>query len=112
MKGIGGAMRMLSQVARADTIDTALATRAAEQVASTAKAMDALFPAGSQANSRTRPELWTNRAAFTAVAADFSTAADRLLVAARAGDKAAMNTAIQEVGNGCNACHYQFRMAR
>ncbi len=109
MKGMGGAMGNLTRIMRADTFDQAAATRSAEQVATTAKTIASLFPEGSQANSRAKPEIWSNKAAFTTVANDFSASADKLLAATQAGDKAQIGAAMQAVGGGCNTCHNQFR---
>lgn len=109
MKGMGGALRSLSQAMRSETVDPAVAGRYAAEVAAVAKSMTSLFPEGAAPDGRARAEVWTNRAAFTALANDFSAQADRLLVAARAGDKAQIGSALQAVGDGCNSCHSQFR---
>ncbi len=112
MKGMGGAMGNIGRLIRADTLDADAAKRSADQVAGTAKILVTLFPEGSQANSRAKPDVWSNRAAFTAVANDFSASADKLVAAVQAGDKAQIGAAMQAVGAGCNSCHNQFRTAQ
>lgn len=109
MKGMGGALRGLTQMMRGEMIDPAAAGRYADAVAATAKAMTAMFPEGARPDGRARPEVWSNRAAFITVANDFAASTDRLAAAARAGDRAQMGAALQAVGDGCNTCHNQFR---
>lgn len=79
-----------------------------------ARALPGLFPAGTGLDAlpgRTgaRPEIWSNRAAFEAAAANYATAAEALATAAQADDAAAFRTQFGAVRQACGTCHQQFR---
>jgi cytochrome c556 len=84
-------------------------TFAARGLARWARTLPAMFPEGTQAGTRAKPEIWQNRADFEAKAAAYAAAADRLVAAAGAGDKAAFATHYAAVRESCNACHDPYR---
>ena len=67
-----------------------------------------LFPEGSEAG-HTRPEIWSNPAAFTAAAQRFQTATRALAAPAAAGDRPAFLTAWTAVRAACGGCHADFK---
>lgn len=69
----------------------------------------ALFPAGSTANSRAAPAIWSDAAGFAKQAADLGANAEKARVAAAAGDQAAFATAVKAIEDTCTACHTGYR---
>lgn len=71
----------------------------------------AAFPEGSDkvANSRAKPEIWKDQAKFKQYADRVNTDVSQLLAASRTGDLAAVRASFQSVGQGCKACHDDFR---
>jgi cytochrome c556 len=53
--------------------------------------------------------VWTDRAQFERLAADYGAAATRLAELAQAGDKAAAAAQWDAVSNACEVCHEPFR---
>lgn len=80
---------------------------AARGVAKWAKALPGTFPdsTASVTPSRARGEIWANRSDFEARAAAYAQAADALVAAAVAGDKAAFAAAHAATVATCKACH-------
>jgi cytochrome c556 len=75
-----------------------------------ARSIPGMFPAGSMGpQSHARAEIWSNRADFEARAAAYQAAATQLAEAARAGDRAAFNSAWDTTRQACQACHERFR---
>lgn len=75
-----------------------------------AKAMPSMFPAGTATpESHAKPALWQNRADFEAKAAAYASAAEKLLAAAQANDKAGFADAWKATGGTCGACHTSYR---
>ena len=77
----------------------------------TDKLFFAAFTPGSDmvANTRAKPEIWTNQAKFKEYADKLNTEVGRLMSAARANDLAATRAAFGEVGKVCKGCHDDFR---
>jgi cytochrome c556 len=70
-----------------------------------------LFPAGSdKGETKAAPAIWTDRAGFEKDAMALSAAAEKLSVAAKAGDEPAVAAAFKEAGEACGACHKEFRL--
>jgi cytochrome c556 len=61
------------------------------------------------ANTRAKPEIWTNQAKFKEYAEKVNAEVARLASAAKAGDLAATRAAFGDVGKACKACHDDFR---
>lgn len=70
-----------------------------------------LFPPGSEKGGDTRslPEIWSDRAGFDKLAAETAATATRLAVAARADDADAVATETKALGAQCGACHRGYR---
>jgi cytochrome c556 len=85
---------------------------AAETIASLSKTIDTLFPAGSNVgDSRVRPEIFAAPDRIKQFAGVVQTGAERLVEAAKGGDKAAIAAAYSSLNDACEACHTQFRKA-
>jgi cytochrome c556 len=70
----------------------------------------ALFREGSITDkSKARPDIWENWDDFQARFAHDAEAAGRMLAAAQAGDTAAYQVAVKEIGESCGACHMTYR---
>jgi cytochrome c556 len=76
-----------------------------------AAVIPAVFPAGSNKGYDTKalPEIWSDRAGFEKDAAALGTAAEKLAVAAKAGDADTVAVAAKEIGDSCGACHRGYR---
>ena len=110
MKEQGAAMKAISDAAKAGQVQTIPAH--AQKLATTARQIPALFPAGSvnPATSRAKPEIWQKWAEFEATAKSLGSKATQLAATAQRGDTAATNTAVAELGKTtCGACHTAFR---
>lgn len=110
MKEQGAAMRAMRDNVKAGQIQ-AVAPEA-EKLAQTAKRIPALFPEGSldPATSRAKPEIWQQWSEFEGYARSLESKAAQLAATARAGDGAATNAAIADLGKTtCGACHNAFR---
>jgi len=81
---------------------------AARSIANWAAAIPGMFPAGSE-GGEALPTVWSDRAGFEAQAAGYKAAADRLVAAAGAGDKAAFAAAFGEVRASCASCHATYK---
>jgi cytochrome c556 len=71
----------------------------------------AAFPEGSDkvANSRAKPDIWKDQSKFKQYADRVNADVSQLLAASKAGDLAAVRASFQSVGQGCKACHDDFR---
>ncbi|HVL76695.1 MAG TPA: cytochrome c [Noviherbaspirillum sp.] len=67
------------------------------------------FPAGSETNSRARPEIWREQDKFKGLSEKMQAEVQKLSVAARGGDLAQIRSAMGAVGQSCRACHDNFR---
>jgi cytochrome c556 len=74
-----------------------------------AVAIPGLFPAGSQGDSRARPEIWRNKADFDAKAEALAAAATELARRGEAGDTAGYAAQAKVVQSACAACHAAYR---
>jgi cytochrome c556 len=83
----------------------------AKAISRWASVIPAVFPAGSDKGHDTKalPEIWSDRAGFEKDAIALGTAADKLAVAAKAGDADAVGIATKEMGEACGACHKAYR---
>lgn len=60
-------------------------------------------------NSDAKPEIWTDREGFFAVATQFGESLGALSDAVDSGDKQAIGMALREAGQTCKACHDDYR---
>jgi cytochrome c556 len=71
----------------------------------------AVFPVGSDqgGNTKALAEIWSDRPGFEKNAAAMGAAADRLAVAAKAGDADAAAVEAKALGEQCGGCHRHYR---
>lgn len=62
--------------------------------------------------TRAKPEVWTNRADFDAKMDKMIQETAKLAQVAKAGDAAAIKTAVHDVDAACTACHDDYRVKR
>jgi hypothetical protein len=74
-----------------------------------AVAIPGLFPAGSQGDSRARPEIWQNKADFDQKARNLEAAAVELARRGEAGDAPGYAAQAEVVRAACAACHAAYR---
>jgi cytochrome c556 len=114
MKAQGAAIGVLAGMAQGEVPydATAASAAAAQLLAVASEDMSAYWPVGSEAGavaeSRARPEIWTNMDDFMAKNAALVTAAEAM-VAASAVDLASLQAALPAVGGSCGACHEAYR---
>jgi cytochrome c556 len=85
---------------------------AAETIASLARTIATLFPAGSNVDdSRMLPQIVTAEDRVESLSATVERAAGQLVAVVKSGDKAAMAAAYATLKDDCEACHSQFRKA-
>lgn len=95
--------------------DLAQAKAGAADLTQTTKKIPDLFPPGTAGPNPTgdyaaKPVIWTDWNKFLDVQKTAASKADALLVAVNGGDKAAIETAFNDLGkNGCGGCHTTFR---
>jgi cytochrome c556 len=83
---------------------------AASSLAGWARALPAAFPTGSQGvPSEALPNVWSDKEGFAKAAAVYAAAADKLAMAAKAGDKESFGAALTETGAACGACHKLYK---
>jgi len=107
-KQAGAAMRAVKAI-----IDAKGPTSGAVEQAAKLKTLEMafikMFPAGSTADSKALPTVWSDWAGFQAASKASDAAYDKLAVAAGSGDQAALAAAFADVGKTCGACHDKFR---
>ena len=112
MKKVGGAIGLLSGMAKGEApFDAAAAQAAFATMNTAAKEYVSLFPVGSETGFETEasPEIWKNMDDFNAKVAKFE--ADTGAAAAMTfADAAAVGAAIGPVAANCGACHQLYRV--
>lgn len=79
-----------------------------------AHVLPTLFPAGTgegetKVKSQALPEIWRDRPAFEAAAANYAAAADKLVDLAKANDTEGFKAQLLVVSQACDACHARFK---
>lgn len=114
MKGSSDNARNVAQMLRGQQpFDAAKVDAAFAQWAETAEKLPGLFPPGSQTGETTRaaPAIWDNKKDFDEKAAAFGKAvADNRAKARESLD--ALKVAFKPVGDACDACHKDYRLAK
>ncbi|RZJ82304.1 MAG: cytochrome c [Brevundimonas sp.] len=85
---------------------------AARGLARWAHTLPELFPEGTDpasVDSGAQATVWTDRAGFTAKAAEFAAAADRLSELSQGDDAAAFTAQWAVVRSGCQSCHSVYK---
>jgi len=94
-------------------MDAALVVRGGERIKMLAGMIPELFARDTRqfkdAPTRALDGIWASQADFKAKADGLASAADKLVTAAKTGDKAATATALQDMGKACGACHDAYR---
>lgn len=115
MKNAGGAMKAVFGFLKKDMGTPAQVGSSARRIAANMAMFVDLFPRGTSMNdgmgkTRSKPEIWQQRAAFEDAAANAGKLAWALSAASRSGDKKAIGAAAGALGkNGCGGCHKTFR---
>lgn len=110
MKEQGAAMRSIQDKLKAGQVQAVAVD--AEKLASTAKRIPGLFPAGSlnPQTSRAKPEIWQKWSEFEGYVRALETKAAQLAATSRGGDAQATSAAAADLGKTtCGACHNAFR---
>jgi cytochrome c556 len=83
----------------------------AEALAGWAQVVPTLFPPGTEKGNNTTalPAIWTDTAGFQKDAGAYQDATKKLVVAAKAGDRAGFVAAFKDMGQACGACHKGYR---
>ena len=89
--------------------DKAEAQRNADLVAILSSVPKEYFGAGTDKDTKAKPEIWTRRADFDAKMDKMSAEAAKLPPAVRAGDMAAFRQQVADTGAACKACHDDYR---
>ena len=114
MKKVGGAIGLLSTMAKGDApFDAAAAQGAFATMNSVAKEYVSFFPVGSETGFETEasPAIWEKMDEFKAKVAKFE--ADTGAAAAMTfADAGAVGAAIGPVAENCGACHLAFRIKK
>jgi cytochrome c556 len=111
MKRIGRALYgTIGRVARGKAEPGPETVVAAETVTTLSGTLANLFPPGSDVGeSRIKPEIFAAKPRVDALVQGVLAAADRLVPAAKSGDKVAIAGAYQAASDACEACHRDFR---
>ena len=108
MKSMGGAMKALGGAVAGG--DASAAQAAAAKISATAAEIPALFKDGKPGANRSKAEIWTNFADFTAKANALKAAADSVAADAGAGKLGSDPKAVVgKIGATCGACHKAYR---
>jgi cytochrome c556 len=108
MKLVGASWADIQAKVKAGNIEAVAVN--AETIAVSASHIGPLFPAGSTANSKAKPEIWQDFAKFEAQAKNMETLALAMRDAARAKDQAKVEALVKDFGPAaCAACHKPFR---
>jgi cytochrome c556 len=109
MQAVGDAMKPLGAMAKKEApFDAAAVKASATTIADNLKKAATLFPAGSGGGeSRAKPEIWTDAAAFDKAMKDAHAAA---LALQGVKDEAAFGPALGALGGNCKSCHDKYRL--
>lgn len=111
MSSIADEVKALSGMARGSVeFDAGEVATRMDAIAAVGTEVKVLFEAPEDdPNTEAAPSIWENYAAFTAHADDMVAAAE---AGAGAGDPAALQQALSELGETCKSCHGDFRITR
>ena len=112
MSTLGKNMKTIKRATKAGEITPDLQKRASE-IQEISTRLVALFPAGQQAaDSRAKPEIWSDMAGFKKANDKFIVAAAALVKAVGSGDPAAVGAALKGTGKTCGGCHKPYRLPK
>ena len=111
MKELGGSMKAISAVAKGEADYTPALNAKAMKIKEIANEMAMLFPAGSGvAKARSKPEIWSKPAEFSAAITALKNASIGLIAAVATGDQGKIGKALGVTGKTCGGCHKPFRV--
>ncbi|MBS0255971.1 MAG: cytochrome c [Proteobacteria bacterium] len=112
MKGMGKAMKALSETLKTPAPDMVVVKASALTIATNARKVAGGFPKGTGPESGVKthalPAIWAKSAEFKKHADDLVKASVVLKAAADAGNVDAVRAALPQVGGNCKACHKDF----
>ncbi|WP_169545313.1 c-type cytochrome [Sneathiella aquimaris] len=110
MKMLGENMKAIAAVAKGEAAYSPDLNKNAAKIASIGKEMPTLFPAGSGGEkTRSKPEIWINKEAFSKSITAFQMASENLQTAVATGDQGKIGQALGATGKTCGGCHKPFR---
>jgi cytochrome c556 len=87
-----------------------LMARAADfKAVTTVDVSRAFAPGSDKGTTRAKPAIWDNTDDFVAKYRDLQAAADKLLAAAKTGERDAVAAAVRDTGGACKACHDEYK---
>jgi cytochrome c556 len=90
--------------------DAKVAKAALQAFNSVSYAVGDYFPEGSdKGDTKARPEIWTDRAGFEKILADFRAHSEAALKA-QPQDVETFKTLVAPIGEACNSCHEKYRV--
>lgn len=111
MKDNGDAVKLVTAMLKGETpYDGAAAAASMKSINASIAKFVTLFPKGSETGGETaaKPDIWTNKSEFDAIAKQLEEATAKAAAAAPSGlDN--FKTAMADVGKACKACHEKFR---
>lgn len=113
MKAVGAGFKGLMDQTRGGSPDAAAVKKHAAAVAAQTPKVWTWFGPGTASapgvKTASRPEIWTQNAAFRKSAAEFDAHAKKTLALANAGDMAALGPQVKALGGTCKTCHDGFK---
>ncbi len=113
-KEMATAYKTINDQVKAGTLDRAAMTEAAKVIATQSRGIPTWFPPGTGAEAGietfAKPEVWTQRDDFLALAAKLPPEADKLVQVVAAGDADAIGAQLKATGGACGACHKVYRL--
>jgi len=111
MTSLRGHIGAASMIARGLVEDDGHLVSHARGLASGAKELGRLFPAGSNVGeSEALPVIWEEPEAFAEAVAKAQEATAAFVTAAESGDQDAISEAFRNVGMSCRGCHDRYRV--
>jgi cytochrome c556 len=111
MKGNGASLKGVVAMLKGEKpYDGAAVGKAMKDIGASVATFVTLFPKGSETGGETaaKPEIWTSKDEFDAIAKDLEAATAKAATAA-GGGLDSFKTAFGPVGKACKACHEKFR---
>lgn len=113
MSGLSKHMSAAAMIAKSEVARPADMKAHAQGAVNYARLVKTLFPEGTgpdKVESESKPEVWSNRAAFDKASDELVTKAEAWLKAAEGDDPAATVAAFGQVGKACGGCHDDFKV--
>jgi cytochrome c556 len=113
MGGLSKHMSAAAMIAKAEVARPDDMKAHAQGLVNYAKLVKGLFPEGTgpdKVASESKPEVWTDRAAFDKAADELVAKSEAFLKATESGDVSAAMAAFGQVGRSCGGCHDDFKV--